>query len=255
MKRIFLLLSLLMMPVMNEKGAIGFGLERYNRRLMDEGTEGGGEGGEAGAPGKKEEKPGQSGTGGEGEGENLDVSTLPQAAQDLIKKLRKENGDRRTEANNLKTKEDKVKAALKLLSGEDDEEEPEVKLGKISEQLQSTQMRSAMLELAYEHGVPADQRDYFEFLMGKKLETLEEGEELDEDGLQEVLGKVKKKGTANTSTKGDGKGDPGKGPGASDGTTLDQFIAMGMAAKSKLYAEKPEVYASLMAEAKKKKLL
>lgn len=261
MKKLWLMLALIMF---NQVGAIGFGVDRYTNRMVMEPKkdDDGGAGGDgdkdkkdppADDKDKKDQKPGADDN---KDKKEFDISSLPQEAQDLIKNLRKENGKHRTDKNLTASKLEKFEKAFKLISGDDEEEEPEVKLGKVSEQLQNTQVRNAMLEIAYENGVPADQRDYFEFLMAKALDSLDEGQELPEETLKEILGKVKKKGPANTSTSGDGGQGGDKKPGTeTDGVTLEQFLAMGMTAKSKLFNEKPEVYNNLYAEAKKKKLL
>lgn len=263
MKKLFLLLALILM---NQQGSIGFGMDRWNKRLQDEKDDEGGD--EGGGQDDKKDPPGEGGDKGKKPGADdqkdgkkddskFDISTLPQEAQDLIKSLRTENAKKRQDSNNAKTKLDKYEKAFKLISGEDeDEEEPEVKLGKVTAFAQDIQMKNALLEIAYENNVPAEQREYFEFLMQKKLDSLEEGAELSEEELTEVLTQVKGKGKATTSTTGDGgKGGKDKKPGSDDSVTLDQFVSMGMVAKSKLYNEKPELYNALMAEARSKKLV
>lgn len=258
MKKLWLIFALIMF---NQVGSIGFGVDRYRNRMLmepkkDDESGGGGGGDDKKDPPADDEKDKKPGADDNKDKKEFDISSLPQEAQDLIKNLRKENGKHRTDKNLTAAELEKFKKAFKIISGEDDEEEPEVKLSKVSEELSSAKMKTAMLELAYENNIPTDQRDYFEFLMSKKLESLEEGEELSEEGLAEIVAKVTKKGPANTSTKEDGKGDGKKAPaGQADGVTLDQFLAMGMLAKSKLYSEKPEIYNALLAEAKQKKLL
>jgi hypothetical protein len=271
MKFLMLTFAFFMHMLKSQDGHIRLGFQRH--LLRDEEGDNGGGGGAGGDKGDKKDppgegdkggKPGASGDkGGEGDDENLDdseIEKLPKGAQALIKKLRKENAAKRTEANNLKTKNEKYEKAFKIISGDDEEEDPEVKLGKVQNQNQSLQVKNAMLEMALENGIGPKDRKYFEFLMAEALEELEEGEELSEEKLAEVVAAVKGKGggtPANTGTKGDGgsKGGDKKPAGDTDGVTLEQFVGMTVTQKSKLYNEKPEVYNTLMAQARAKKLI
>lgn len=270
MKFIMLMLAFLA----NERGEIRFGFQRH-LLLEEDKDKGGGGGGTGDDKDKKKDPPGgddkdknpggdkSKNKGGEGDDEDLDdseIDKLPKGAQALIKKLRKEAASKRTEANNLKSKNEKYEKAFKIISGDDDEEEPEVKLGKVQEHAQSLQVKNALLEMAIENGIGPKDRKYFEFLMSEKLEELGEGEELSEEHIAEVVAAAKGKGggtPANTGTKGDGgsKGGDKKPAGDSDGTTLEQFVGMTVSQKSKLYNEKPEVYNTLMAQARAKKLI
>lgn len=150
-----------------------------------------------------------------------------------------------------------MKKGFKSIFGEsDDEEAPEEKVKKLSSHAETLEMRNALLELAVEHGIGKDQREYFEFLMSKSLESLEEGEEMTEEQFDEILAKVKpmgSKGAGNTSV--DDKNQGGKKPDGQTGTSLEQFMAMSITQKSKLFTEKPDVYNALLAEAKSKKLI
>ncbi len=176
-------------------------------------------------------------------------------AQKMIKSLRSENAKHRTEKQALSVRLSKLEDGLKKVTGGDDEKEtPEEKLSKLSEEAHSAHIRNAMLELAVEHGVSKDDYEFFEFSMMKRLDSLEEGEELSEEDFTEILVKVKKgNGQGNTSVGGgDQKNKDPKGSGA---VTVEQFTRMGMIEKSRLYNEKPEVYNSLMKQAREKKLI
>ncbi len=106
-----------------------------------------------------------------------------------------------------------------------------------------------MLELALEHGVGKDQREYFEFLVGKAIEGLEEGAELDEDAVLEIATRAKansSKGPANSSTAGDKQQTKSNG-GKPNAITPEQFAKMGMTERTKLFRENKDEYDRLMA--------
>lgn len=235
------------------------------RMLMEQAGDEGGAGG-SGAGGNEGDKnkggTNDDGTGGQKSGDNqgsgsLDLSKLPQEVQDLVKGLRSESAKHRTEKNNLATELEKLKNGFKAVFGdEQDQDTPEVKLQNLSAVAQQLEMKNAMLELAYEHGIGKDQREFFEFQMSKALDSLADGEEMTEEQLQEIIAKVKpigSKGNGNTSV--DDKNAGKKDPAGQTGTTLEQFMAMSITQKSKLYSEKPDVYNALMSEAKTKKLI
>lgn len=236
------------------------------RMLMNEA---GGEGGTGGAGGAGDEGDknkggeGDKGTGGSDADKDkgtgaFDLSTQPKEVQDLVKSLRAENAKYRTGNKSLSERLDKMESGFKTIfgQGEDDKEAPEEKVKKLSSHAQSLEIKNAMLELAVDNGIGKDQREYFEFLMSKALDTLEEDEELSEEAFEEILGKVKpqgSKGTANSSV--DDKGAGKKDPNGQTGVKLEEFLGMSITQKSKLYSEKPEVYNALMSEARTKKLI
>lgn len=189
--------------------------------------------------------------------EKVDVSKLDPKVQKMIKDLRAENAKHRTDGKKSSERLTVIEAALKKLSGDDsDDETPETKLANLSGRAESAEVRSTMLEIALDNGISKDNFEYFEFLMTKKLGSLEEGAEMSEEDLEEVLGKVKagaKKGPANTSP--DDQEKEKKNPGGNSEMTVEQFTKLGMMAKSKLYNEKPELYNSLLKQAKEKRLL
>lgn len=179
--------------------------------------------------------------------DKLDLESLPKSAQDYIKSLRSENAKHRTKNNNLLTKQEKLDKALKLLSGEDDDEDPAVKLETLQKDYSDTVTKNAILELALENGVSgAENFEYFEFLMSKKINSLEEGEEMTEEDVEEIVSKCSKGAgnKANTSTKTGGKDK--KPDEQADEVTQEEFNQMGMVQKSKLYQSNPELYNKLM---------
>jgi len=189
--------------------------------------------------------------------EKVDVSKLDPKVQKMIKDLRAENAKHRTDGKKVSDRLTNLESILKKVAGGDTEEEtPEEKLASLSGRAESAEVRSTMLEIAIENGISKDSFEYFEFLMTKKLSALEEGAELSEEDLEEVLKKVKvgaKKGPAQTSPDDDKEKD--KNPGSNNEMTVEQFAKLGMMTKSKLYNEKPETYNSLLKQAKEKRLL
>ncbi len=178
-----------------------------------------------------------------------DLESLDDKTKKYIKKLRGENAKRRTDHNVMTSKMEKWEKGLKSMFGDDeDETPPEQKLEAMSGQYESAVTENAILKLALENGITgAENVEYFEFQMGKILGSLEEGEEMTEEQLDEVLAKCSRSGgKANTSTKDSGKG--GKGPEKKDGeTTQAEFDKMGISQKSLLYGKSPELYNKLMA--------
>lgn len=190
--------------------------------------------------------------------EELDVSSLPQAAQDLIKTLRTENADRRTKNNNLTTRFENIESGLRQMFGGDDQElTPEQTIEQMSGQNETLSYQNAVMGMAYENSIPMENYEYFSFLMEKEVNGLEEGQELSEDSLLSVIQKAKgfaatSVEATNTSVDGDGTvGDPG----SSAGVTLESFASMSIVQKSELYRKSPEVYNGLMKQARQKKLL
>ena len=245
-----------------------FGKKFMIENEAGEGGSGGGsagddknKGGSGNPPAGDSGNAGDKGPGDDSASGKFDLSSLPKEAQDMIKSLRTENAKHRTEKNALSSRMEKLEKGFKTMFGEGEaEEDAEKLLPKIQSEREALSVRNAMYELALEHGIGKDDFEFFEFKMSKKLNSLEEGEELTEDGLGEILASLPSRGSA----KGTGKqpanssaGAGGKPPqgGSGDEVTLEQFTKMGMLEKSALYTSKPDTYNKLMAESKQKKLL
>ncbi len=178
-----------------------------------------------------------------------------------IKKLREENASSRKKNKELdnsnKALTERQKAILKAAGLEEEADDPEEQVKQLSLNNSQLAFKNAILESAVHHGIAGDDVEYFEFLVAKAVDGLEEGAELSEEQLAEIATKVKKagKGKASTSTKGgNGKegGEPPP-PGASGEVSLDAFVAMTITEKSQLYEKQPEVYKKLFEEARSKK--
>jgi len=205
-----------------------------------------------------------TGDGGEGDSENLDESKLDEKTKKYLAKLRKENASHRTKSKDYKSKleesETRRKAILKAAGINDDERSPEEKLAALEAEKQTQAFRSAILESAIQHGITADQVEYYEFLVTKATNALTEGEELSEEKLVEIVSSVKKAGgkSANSTVGGgDGKGGSGSSPapGGSGAMTLEKFCSLSIVEKSKLYTDNPSLYEELMKTARAKKKL
>jgi hypothetical protein len=216
--------------------------------LMSEATDGGTGGGGSGE-GSGDSTPKDDGKGGQGSGSN-DQSALPEWAQKELKELRGEAAKYRTQNKTLAERLEKLEKGLKGVFGEEeDDTDPGEKVKVLSQVTQTLEVKNAMLQLALENGIGSDDYEFFEFKMGKALESLEEGQEMTEDELAEIISGIKSKsgkGVANSTTK-----DGVKPPAAKDGeVTQEEFNRMSITAKSKLYQTNPALYDKLMKNAK-----
>lgn len=199
--------------------------------------------------------------GGKDSGE-VDLSKLDPKVQKIIKDLRTENAGTRSKKKELETKYGGLKKAL-VDAGiiEDDSEAPEDKIKTLSATASALELNNAILSAAVEHGIAKDDLEFFQFLVTKKMNDLQEDEELTEEGLAEIAAKARKQGGSGAkSTSVGGSADEGKGgaapaPGGTSDVTLDQFVRMSIVEKSTLYTKQPDVYNRLFADAKQKGLL
>jgi len=209
----------------------------------------------------------------------------PDKVKGYVRNLRKENARYRKDAKSTKQEladlrkqfsgiQQGVAKALGLKEG--DELSPEEQAEALQGTLGATQFQKAVLEAAYGFGVPPQNLDYFEHLVQKRAASLDEGEELTEEDLQELAQKAssvgggKKGGSTSVFGKsrraaqdedGDDESDgsddqddppPSKG---SKGLTVERFATMGTIEKTNLAAKNPALYDRLMAEARRKRLI
>lgn len=242
---------ILMNEVDDEGGAAGNG-------------KGGKEGKAAGQQGSgdepNEDEGGEGGEAGDGKGDESDESKWDEKTKAYVRKLRDENAKHRTKGKDLKSKleqsEAQKKAILKAAGIEVENEDPAEKLKETQATTQTLAFRNAILESAVQNGIAGDQVEYYEFLVTKAVNGLEDGDELSDEALTEIVAKVRGgKGKANTGLGKEGKG--GKAPGGQQTgeVTLDKFCRMSMMEKSKLYNDNEALYLELMKEAKSKKRL
>jgi len=192
------------------------------------------------------------------DGDKFDFDSLPSSAQDYIKSLRTESAEHRTKNNNLSTRLENIEKGMKtMFGGEDQELSPEEQISQISQTNETLSYENAIMGMAYENGIPMDNYEYFNFLMDKEVNGLEEGQELSEETLMGVIGKAKgfNQSMDNTNTSVDDQGNAVKDPNNSSGMTLDQFSSMSVVEKSELYIKSPAVYEQFMKQAINKRLL
>ena len=227
----------------NSEGGAGAGAEG------GAGEGGSGGSGEAGTGGEG----GQGAEGGNGEGGQVDLSSLPEATQKYIKDLRKENAGYRT---NLRTSEDRlgrIEQGLQSMFGEEGEDQvsPEERIQGLTQTTEALSMQNAVLSIALETGLSGDQAQYFQFLLQKEAEGLEENEEISEERFDALISTVKgvqgqNGGTGSTSVDGGGK--PPQGGGTE--VTAEQFGNMSYMEKVNLRKANEPLYNKLFAAAK-----
>lgn len=189
-----------------------------------------------------------------GEPGALDFSD-PNATKAEIERLRKENAKYRTRAKELDSQTQqlnerfsKMEKGLKTLFGEEETEmSPEETIEALQLRNEQLEVQSALREAANEYGIPANQYDYFEFLVSKKLNTLGEGEEITEEDLDEIAKQARGVG-ATPTTSVDGKGQNPDPTQPTGGISLEEFQAMGIMERSKLYGRDPKLYDRLKAQ-------
>lgn len=190
--------------------------------------------------------------------DELDDSGWDDKTRKYIEKLRNENASHRTKNKDLMSKiqgvGEREKALKKALGIEDESDSPEKKIEGLTANLDAVTFRSAILQTALEHGISNQDVDYLGYRIEKAAAQLGDNEEISEDDLADIINDVKARAggkSANSSVNDatGGKKSPQKDNGAV--VNLDKFVSMTMTEKSKLYATNPELYNSLMKEARR----
>lgn len=180
----------------------------------------------------------------------FDMSNLDPAVQGYIKSLRKEAAGYRTNANQLKTQFEDLQGRLKsVFGGEEEQFDPGEALQTLSGQAQELQFKNAILEMAVNNAIPSTGIPYFEFLLNQATSQLEEGEELEDEEVQQLILEAKQKSgqqMMQSSVSG-----PSANPSQKQGITVEQFAKMGMNDRTALYRKNPEMYSELMSSWKK----
>lgn len=189
-----------------------------------------------------------------------DLSGLDEKTKKYILKLRKENAKHRTAVKTTEDRLGKLEKGLKSAFGLEDQEsvDPEKQISSLQSEREALAFKAAVMETAIENGLNMDQANYFQFLLAQKSNELEEGEELSDEALTDLVTKSKAiggKGGVGGSTSVTGGGTTPRKPGASGDITLEQFTKMSMTEKSKLYQNDANTYNALMAEARSKKMV
>lgn len=191
-----------------------------------------------------------------------DDSKLDEKAKKKIEKLRAEAAKHRVDKNQFRKELDDLKSGLKKALGGEGDEPPEKTIESLKLKTEAQTLELLMLKTAMENGISQpDSVEYFQFLIGKELDALSDGEELSAEKIEEIVKKTKKAaGTAsagnggNTSVNDKNKPNPDGGKGY-DGVTVEQFARMSMMDKSVMYEKSPDRYAALIKEAKEKRLI
>lgn len=175
-----------------------------------------------------------------------------------IEGLRKESGKYRTKSKDLESKYtgleskfSKIEKGLKGLFGEGEGEEvdPEKQVESLTQALQAKDIQHSITELAYEHSIPKEDKEYFEYLMMKKLGTLKEDEELGDEDIEEIAKQAKARKGPGSSSVGTGS-KPGAEGNGNGQVTVAQFKKMSITEKSALYGKDSKLYESLLAQSK-----
>ncbi len=186
----------------------------------------------------------------------------PAKALAEIKKLRAENAKHRTKNKSLEDEFGKVKGTMSKLKSAlgvegDEEDEPEKQIATLKQQNEALQIQNAMSELCREHEVPRKGEKYFNFLIAQEFESLEEGAEIPEERILEIVKETKQMfSSGNGSGTGTGVGTGKKPPPGenADAISAAQFAKMNPGEKSVLYTKNPALYSKLFNEAKEKRL-
>lgn len=222
-----------------------------------------GDGGEAGSEGDEggSGEAGDKGNQGGSDGDQNKVEDLPEFAQKMIKDLRAESANNRTKNKGLEEKFNKMQDGFKSALGlsDDDQVSPEDQVKNLTSSNDSLSMRNAVLEVAIENGLNKEQSEYFEFLLGKEADSLEENGEISEERYDELVTKSKAMGGASgrpADTSADGDGDtPPVGGSEGDAISLEAFTKMGYADKVSLRKKDSNLYNKLFSEAMSKGLI
>lgn len=193
----------------------------------------------------------------ENDGVEPQESQIPENLKGYFQKLRKENADRRSEVKTLKgelasykerlTKfEQAMKEALGL--GEGEEMTPEQQIQVLNSKVMDLEFRNAILETAALHGIPHEHVKYFSFLVQEASQELNDGEELSEEKMSEIVAHVKSIAGSKPTSTGVGSGSGSKPPKPQEGKrelTLEDFRKMTVSEKSRLYANDRATYERL----------
>lgn len=201
----------------------------------------------------KNPNPGDEGDGSADDDEDLGDFADPKKAMAEIKKLRKESADKRTKSKDLETKLNAMTAQMdklkKAIGGEEDDLSPEEKISRLQSEKEQVEIEASINHLARVYQVPIEHDDYFRFLLSKKFSELQDGEEVDDEQMNEIVSKV---GALSAGQKGNGTGVDSKKPNpgtGTDGVTAADFKKMGTIEKSQLYSKNPTLYDKLRTEA------
>ena len=215
---------------------------------------------------------GEGGEGNEGEGDpgGSNEPKFSDEQKAYIQKLRKESSGYRQKAKGLESKltaltekVSKLEGGIKKAIGIEGEGEadPEKLKGTIADkdaQIVQLQSQLGLMQAADEYGIPSKGRKYFATLVADAADSLEEGEEITEEQMADIVTEVKSlfgKAANSSINDDDGKGGGGKPPAGGDKITVEKFAKMTTTEKSVLYQKNPDLYKDLFQQAKDKRML
>ena len=200
----------------------------------------------------------------ESPGDNLGWTEEQKA---YIKGLRDENAKYRTrakerdsEVQQLSGRLSQFESGLKKLFGEDSEENmtPEQQIESLTAHAEQLEMNNAITEVAMEYGVGKDDMGYFRYKINEALSELEEGAELTEEQLDEIVTDVRARSPKPANTSVEGTANQSATPQTAQGSdeiSVEQFAKMGLGEKSSLFQKNQDLYNRLSAAAKEKGIL
>lgn len=178
--------------------------------------------------------------------------------------LRKESAKYRTKSKELESglkstneRLSKFEGGLKKLFGDDGDDSnltTEQRIERLEkrnqqeksqreEESQQLALANALKDAALEHGVSKQDFEFFEYLMTKKLATLEDDQELSDKDVAQIAKQAKSR-SASRSTSVD---DDAPNPDEEDGDiTVEEFMEMGIGARSALYQKDKGLYEKLL---------
>jgi hypothetical protein len=187
-----------------------------------------------------------------------------------IQKLRAESAKYRTKGNGLEERLNEqgkqfndFQSGLKKALGIEEELSPEEQLTATQDSFEQVQAENAILKAGISYGISGpEDLDYFNYLIQREADGLEDGEELSEERLEEIVGQVQARsviqpGAGNTSpvAPGAAAGKNSPAPGGTPSVSAEQFSTMTVTEKSDLFTKNRELYDKLMLEVKQKRLL
>lgn len=191
---------------------------------------------------------GSGGAGGDNGGDDS-FGNDPAKLQAEIKRLRTENAKHRTKNKSLEDQMSSMSGSLGKIKqhlGIQDDVAPEQQVEELTAQNEALQMELSIAGLEHAHGISAEQKDYFRFLLSNKFNELKDGEEMTDEQIAEIVQTAKKVGGVQKNSTGlnsNGKDNQGGNP----QVTVEQFRKMSLMEKSKLYTENQDLYLKLSA--------
>lgn len=191
------------------------------------------------------------------EDQELDAFKDPEKALREIKKLRAENARHRTknkeiesQYTSMQSKFSKMKEAAGI-SDDQEEVDPAVLVQQKDERIAELEYQIAMNEVRAGLGISSEHQEYFDFLVAKRLQDLEEEEELGDEELQEIARKV----LGNSAPSTTGIRQQTKKPLEKESVSVQKFAQMTMTEKNQLFLNDRATYDRLFEEAKKMGIL